>query len=194
MDGVADHDQELLEAYLDDDLSASQVQVVDGRLAREPHLAAALHVLRAERSVRAAVWSSLAPDQQAAERAVTRVSRGIRRHETLRRVYRGARIGGAVAAAVALFWGGWMVRGVATPRPARVAGPVPQPMGRMSIAAGEAAGAYRVVLTDETGNVIAVQRFSKLEDARQFADDLGRYQARRLEIQQGSAMLVSDHF
>jgi hypothetical protein len=42
--------------------------------------------------------------------------------------------------------------------------------------------------------VIALQRFNKIEDARQFADDLAQYQVRRQQVQDGQAMLVSDKF
>lgn len=191
MSDVPEYDLQLLEAYLDDALAASQVEVVDARLAREPRLGEALHSLRAQRAVRAAVWQSIHGDDCAAEVMPDRVRRGIARHELMTRVLRGLRVGGGVAACVALVWGGWMMRGASVPSVVRVAGPVP---ARRAVVPFDAAGIYRVALTDEAGKVIAVQPFTKIEEARQFADDLERYEARRREVRQGSAVLVSDHF
>jgi hypothetical protein len=188
---VPEYDLQLLEAYLDDALAASQVEVVDARLAREPRLGEALHSLRAQRAVRAAVWQSIASDDQSAKALSERVRRGILRHDLMTRVLRGLRIGGGVAACVALVWGGWMMRGASAPSVVRVAGPVP---ARHAVVPVDAAGLYRVALTDEAGKVIAVQPFSRIEEARQFANDLERYEARRREVRQGSAVLVSDHF
>jgi hypothetical protein len=188
---VPEHDLQLLESYLDDALAASQVEVVDARLAREPRLGEALGSLRAQRAVRAAVWQAIQGDGHATEALSQRLRRGITRHELMTRLLRGLRVGGGVAACVALVWGGWMIRGASAPSVARVVGPVP---ARHAVVPVDAAGIYRVALTDEAGKVIAVQPFTKLDDARQFADDLERYEARRREVRQGSAVLVSDHF
>lgn len=192
MSDVPEHDQRLLEAYLDDALSASEVQLVDERLTREPGLREALVALRNQRAIRAAAWQSLHEEQTSGEELVRVMRRAVARHEGMRRVVRGARLGAAMAACVALFCGGWVIRSAWSP-PARVAGPLPSRV-RHSVPPPDAAGIYRVALTDEAGQVIAVQPFTKLEEARRFADDLERYEARRREVRQGSPMLVSDHF
>jgi hypothetical protein len=58
----------------------------------------------------------------------------------------------------------------------------------------DAPGIYEVALTDENGNIIATQKFNRVEDARQFASDWGQMQARQKQVQQGRPMLVSDQF
>ena len=39
---------------------------------------------------------------------------------------------------------------------------------------------YQVALTDDKGNIMAVQQFDKLEDAKAFAADVGRWQAQQV--------------
>jgi hypothetical protein len=48
-----------------------------------------------------------------------------------------------------------------------------------------------VALTDEAGNITAVQKFDNMEDARNFAADVGRWQARQQQIQQGQPIVTS---
>ena len=43
---------------------------------------------------------------------------------------------------------------------------------------------YQVALTDEAGNITAVQKFDSLDEARNFAADVGRWQAHQQELQQ----------
>jgi hypothetical protein len=42
--------------------------------------------------------------------------------------------------------------------------------------------------------VLTVQKFNKLEEAQHFAQDLGQVVERQQDVQNGRAMLVSDHF
>ena len=72
MNGVPDNDLELLEAWLDDALSASDVQRVGQRLASEPELAAEMARLRVERAARLAVWQSMTPGETDAKRFAAR--------------------------------------------------------------------------------------------------------------------------
>ena len=51
-----------------------------------------------------------------------------------------------------------------------------------------------VALTDEAGNITAVQKFDKLEDAREFAAEVGRWQARHQQIQNGNVVMTTTKF
>ena len=56
---IEDADVELLEAMLDNELTAEQGEQLRARLGREPKLAAELEQLRSERKLRAEMFSSL---------------------------------------------------------------------------------------------------------------------------------------
>lgn len=196
MNAIGEFDLELLEDYLDDALSPAQVEHVARRLADEPELALAMHELRAARVLRTAAWRGLEPGEAAAADVARCVSSFVRRTERNRSVRRGVLVGGAAAAVVALFVAGWLLRGpIGAPAApaARELNPhaiPPQP----ALAVTSPAAAFHVAVLDSQGNVIPVQKFSKADDARQFAQDLMTYEDRRQEAQQGSAMLVSDRF
>jgi hypothetical protein len=74
------------------------------------------------------------------------------------------------------FAGGWAARG-------RVSTPTP-------LAPTE----FQVALTDDHGAIIAVQHFSDPRQARQFAEDVGRWQSRRHDEDPGDFSQVSDEF
>jgi len=191
---IPEFDLELLEAYLDDALSPSQVQHVAQRLLSEPELAAAMHDLRAERALRTAVWRSVDPSDAEASCLAGRVAACIRRIELRRRILRTVRIGSAVAAAIMVFGGGWFLgHSGSDPSASEVPG------DRMPIPPGlavhtQAGGRFEVPLKDQSGRVIAVQKFAKEDEARQFADDLLKCEFRRRQVQAGGAVLVSDRF
>ena len=194
MNPVEEFDLELLEAYLDDALSPEQVQHVARRLIGEPELAAAMHELRAQRALRTAAWRSLQPTDAEAEVVNRGAARMVRRHELRRIVFQSVRIGAAVAAAITVFVAGWMMRGagstgVLASQTSRSES-APAPLVRIS----SAPGPYQVAVMDAGGHVVEVRSFAALKEARTFAEDLVRYEARRQAARQGSAVLVSDHF
>lgn len=189
-----DIDLELLEAHLDGALAPEETESLVSRLAAEPELAALLSALREERELRTAVWQSLAPAPGEAEQFAAGVIRSARRQRLLGRVGQISRTAVAAAACIMLGVGtGWYAWG----RPAAA----PPTLSRVNtgadthLAADTAhAGPYQVAITDQDGNVVAVEKFNRLDEANKFADDLGRYQERRLDVQDGKATLVSDHF
>src|SRR5688500_3472659 len=65
-DPVLDPDFELLENYLDGELTPAEVQRLEHRLVLEPDLSAALGRMSAEHAVRQAVWQSMEPGEAAA--------------------------------------------------------------------------------------------------------------------------------
>jgi anti-sigma factor RsiW len=194
LNAISEFDLELLEDYLDDALSPIQVEHVARRLGDEPELALAMHELRAARVLRAAAWRTLEPGEAEAADVTNRVTQVVRRAERAHRLWRGIWVGGGIAAAVGVFVAGWLIHGsgdLSIPRSqARDVQPAPT-----SVAVRQpAAAAFHVALLDSQGNVIPVQKFTKADDARQFAQDLINFEDRRQEAQQGSAMLVSDRF
>lgn len=189
-------DSELLEAYVDDALSPAQVEHIAQRLLAEPELAQAMHEVRALRALRNATWREDEPTDAEAAMMADRVAAYVRRDRRRQIAWRGVWVGAAVAAALAVFLAGWLVRG---PAPSGV-------LGRPTLAASDslhhpasnadgASGAgFQVAIIDNDGRVVAVQKFSRIEEARQFADDVMRMEARRRQLREGGPMLVSDRF
>lgn len=189
-------DSELLEAYLDDALSPAQVEHVAQRLLAEPELAQAMHEVRALRALRNAAWREHEPTDAEAAMSADRVAAYVRRDRRRHVAWRAVRVGAAVAAALAVFLAGWLIRGPGSS--GVLAGP--------TLAASDAAhdpsssgsaplGArFQVAIIDNDGRVVAVQKFSRIEEARQFADDVMRMEARRRQLREGGPMLVSDRF
>jgi anti-sigma factor RsiW len=199
MNMASETDLEMLEAYLDDALSASEVVGLDRRLITEPGLAAALQTVRGRRAVRLALFKSHEPDDAAAEKFADMVIASARRSAWHRKIARASRAAATLAACVLVgFAAGWMGRGHGPAAPVASVGPHPAKVEGHLVAhvpkPGDTGGMYQVALTDENGNVIAVQKFNRVEDARQFADDLGQYQARRQQVEEGRPMLISDRF
>lgn len=195
MKATSELDAEWLEAYLDDTLSPAQVQHVAQRLLAEPELAQAMHELRAHRALRNAAWRSLEPTEAQAAAIADRIARCVRRDRGRQVAWRTARVGAAVAAALAVFVAGWIIRGPGSGVLARQTLGTAADVGRASPGGGGApAPPFQVAIMDEAGRVIAVQKFAKVEEARQFADDVMRMEVRRRQVQEGGAMLVSDHF
>lgn len=192
---VNETDLELIEAYLDDALTPDEVERLDRRLNTEPELSAAMGALRGERLMRTFVWQIQQPADSAADRVTARVVSEVRRRDRMRWRGRWSRVAGAVAACILFgFVAGWLGRGraqlldeSAMDRSAVHA------ISHTAMSLGPS-GVYQVALTDDAGNVIAVQKFARYEEAKQFADDLATYEARRRQVQQGRAVLVSDQF
>jgi hypothetical protein len=193
---IAEFDLELLEAYLDDALSPGQVQHVAQRLLAEPELAAAMHDLRAERALRTAVWRTMEPSEAQAASVADRVAGEVHRRERWRRIFRIARTGSAVAAAVLVFCGGWFLgHSGSDPAAGEVHAVAPTALGVPPVVrAVQLPRHFEVPLKDRAGRVIAVQKFAREEEARQFNDDLMKYETRWRDVQQGGPVLVSDHF
>lgn len=188
-----DPDFELLESYLDGELAPVDIGHLERRLRAEPDLADALSRMSAEFAVRRAVWTSLEPTATEALAAANAAAAGARYADLWRRLGRLGRLAGAAAACLAVgFLAGWVGRGnsVAQAGTGPVDGlPLVRPAGPDGKAAPKADPkdepfVYQVALTDEAGNITAVQKFDSLDEARNFAADVGRWQARQQELQQ----------
>jgi anti-sigma factor RsiW len=75
---VPDQDLMLLESYLDDELSANEVEALRERLIEEPELADALVDLRAARAARQKVFGTMEPGELAVSDMVAKVQKTVR--------------------------------------------------------------------------------------------------------------------
>ena len=78
MNRVPDQDLMLLESYLDDELSANEVEALRERLIEEPDLADALVELRAARGARQKVFGAMEPGELAVSDVVASVQKTVR--------------------------------------------------------------------------------------------------------------------
>src|SRR4051794_41534535 len=93
-----DPDFELLEGYLDGELSPVDIGHLERRLRAEPELADALSRMSAEFAFRRAVWKSLEPTGTEALATANAAAAGARREDLRRRLGRLGRIVRAAAA------------------------------------------------------------------------------------------------
>ena len=183
---MSDEEIQILESYLDGALPAHEAQDVCRRLADDAAYGAAFERLRGERATRQAAWRSFEPDPASAAGFARRAAGEAVRQDRLARASRFARRATAVAAClVVAFAGGWVARGRMTSAD-HVAG--------ISPAGITPAGTFQVALTDEHGTIIAVQRFSDPQKAREFAEDVDRWQSRRRPAEQREFLQTSDEF
>jgi|SRR5882672_4231148 len=177
---IEDGDIELLEAFLDDELTPAQSLLLRDRLASEPNLAGELEQLRAERKLRANMFLGLEGGEEAiVERILAQVGPAV--PDVAAKVSDRAgptrlRLRYAMAAAACIVLGfliGWM----------GAAG------GKSNARASEAP--YRVEILDESGQVMAVQKFQSLEKAREFSDDLQQWQIRQERLLNGQVTVHS---
>lgn len=191
-----DSDYDILEGYLDNSLSPDEMQAIAARLAAEPELAASLDALREERTLRQAAWKSYEPDELSVQRFAASTVRALRRQRVFSILTHFTRLAISAAACLALgISAGWFIWGRpigSVPVSATITGPAANLASNSDHQSG--AGTYQVAITDENGKVVAVQKFSGLDEAKAFADDLGRYEQRKLDVQDGKATLVSDKF
>jgi len=182
---------QLLDGYLDQALTQDESAELEARLQVEPELAEQLDELRRQRDLRQLVWRQMEPTLLQSERFNQRLKEKIQSRDPWRRRVRGLRWAGAVAACLLIgFMSGYVNRGT-------LFGPdEPNHSSQVQMVSDAPAGhrGYHVSLVDETGQVVATQSFDSLEQAREFADDVGRWQATRRQVQDGHMQLVADEF
>src|SRR4051812_39946306 len=201
---VTEHDYELIESYLDDELSPAEVDDLRKRIADEPELAAAMEQVRFEREARQTLFAALEPDAQSVQRLISGVRKDVRRQvgrEWTRRAMKF--VSSAAALLLVGFFSGYVSRGgPATGGGAagigggggnEVARQVVFPANQQN--SSNATGGYQLALYDESGNVIGVQRFRSLQEAQEFKNDLARQQTQhRQQMQNGGLRLISDQY
>ncbi len=220
---VSDADYELLEAHLDGELSSVDERMLLGRLEADHELAAELTSIRSDRSVRTDVFDSLEPDDLTVSRLISSVQKQITRdsvRDSVRgdrmRILR--YIASAAAVVVFSFSAGWLgkarVAGVNQGPPANEtvakrddsapsdeANPIVgtevmntlRPHEPADNTAAENPTGYQVNLTDPFGHVVATQHFNTLEEAREFSEDVTRWQ-RQQQMRNAEPILLKDQF
>lgn len=203
---VSETDLELLETYLDDQLSAEEGDALRRRFASEPALVGAMDQLRQERELRRGVFASMEIDG-----GTDQVVRAVRAAAT-KEIVRGTRmriwrqVSAAAACLLVGTFAGWLARGPASaptgPSDTRVVAndPHASPNPNISLIDDEpnerrsARGGYNVSITDDFGRVLAVQHFDTLNEARQFSNDLGQWQNKQRQLRNSNIKLIGDEF
>lgn len=183
---IGEHDFELLEEYLDEALGDSARRDLDARLAVDASLADALGDLSTGRILRAELFASLEPDAASERKVIDRINAAILHDDMKRRRWSGwGRVSSLAAGIIVAFLAGWMCH--------RIFSPSPSPANAGGSLAVTNPG-YQVQITDDAGRVVAVQKFTSLEQAREFTDDMTKWQLRQQQLQQGQVVLVGDTF
>jgi anti-sigma factor RsiW len=187
---VNETDLQQLETYLDDELSPTEAAELDRRLATDSQLADELAQLRAQRGLRMSVFQAMEPTDAEVESLLARVDGSLHRQANWSKRLRALRY---VSSAAACLFAGFMISHAMWPAQpqdqitsggqAHIGGAPVAPHGPV----------YQVVLQDETGNVIGVQNFDNLNDAREFQSDVGQLQNKHRQIQNG-IRLITDKF
>ncbi|HEY1685211.1 MAG TPA: zf-HC2 domain-containing protein [Tepidisphaeraceae bacterium] len=199
---MTESDLMLLEEYLDGELSAADARAVEERSVHEPELGKELARLKTDRGIRLQAWRSMEGDELAVESVAGKVAATIQRRESHTFLLRGLRIGAAAAACIVLGLSvGFFARQPASnqitaqaPVATKTAdsdrivftGQVPSQM--------PSARGYDVRLKNDAGEVVAVQHFDNIEQARQFVQDVGTWQQRQEQMHSGNVSLVSDQY
>src|SRR3954447_26911698 len=109
---LSEHDYELIECYLDDELSPAEVDDLRKRIADEPELAAAMEQVRFEREARQTLFAAREPDAQSVQRLISGVGKDVRRQvgrEWTRRAMKF--VSSAAALLLVGFFSGYLSRG-----------------------------------------------------------------------------------
>lgn len=172
---LSDSDLELLENHLDGELSVAEEEALRERMNIEPELASVLETLRSERDARRSAFMSLEPGDAAVERFNRLASREIQRIDRASFWQRTSKTVRIVSAAAACLVIGFSVGRIAD------SGVLNRQPGQQ-VAADPNARFVEVVLTDEGGRHLGVQRFASHERAREFVNDCERLRQRQQKL------------
>ena len=186
---VTDQDLELLDNYLDDALEIGEVDALRARLTGDGELVAALDQIRSERAARRSFYAALEPDDAAVSALASKIQVAANRQKRITVRARAVRSGILAAACLLL---GFYARGLIDRAPA--------PGNDTSVVQSkpgvnlQKVDVYLVTLRDESGRVVAVQRFDSMEKAQEFAADLTRWQSHSERLASGRFVLSADRF
>ena len=221
---LSDQEMELLDRYLDRDLTDAEAIGLEARLKADADVSAELVKMREFRSLRAEAFASLEPSEVESQQLQWYVRDALHQQQSVAvpigafdRVGRWA--GGLSRMAAVLALGlvvGYGIRGNSVGsgpalvtsnkhQPGAIDLTQPgQPLVLGTAGAGGGTGvvqvsnlgqpAYEVSLTDQSGKVVATQRFGTLQEAREFAKDLGKWQQKHRQVQTNGVRLVGDDF
>ena len=193
---LSEQEYELIESYVDGELSTTEEDALRQRLDQDATLSAALAEVRAEREMRLAVWKSFEPGEAAVQRLVARVDSAVDRD--LAWTYRLGSVRRWSAAAACILLGiligrvgqrGAEMPGsggsrVASNNQTNVAQPVPQ--GQPTLVNNPIQ--FRIV--NEDGQPVGVQSFRSPQEANEFFEDLSRWQRMQDDLRNGGGLIV----
>ncbi len=157
---------QMLELYLDGELSPEQRAAFEQRLEADGELADQLDERRLTRMTRAAAWRSLEPDASQSQAVLQAIDQSLRRQMLWQKRATAMRWVSAAAASIVVGIGiGWATQSTVIP-----ASSPAQPV--------TAINSYNVSLTDPGGQVVAVHRFESAEHARKFSEQVTAWQKR----------------
>jgi len=200
---VSEQDLELLETYLDNELAGDEMDQIRARLKSEPALAIALEQLTRDRQLRHQVFFALDRESAATARAATESIGRSLSQAAVREVTWGNRrqiFRHACAAAACIVVGllvGWFGRERAdlSARQTTIDRSVPSNSDTMMVSNDATPGdGFNVAITDDRGRILAQQHFGTLNEARQFSNDLLRWQTRQREMRNGGVRLIGGGF
>jgi hypothetical protein len=197
---VSEQDLELLETYLDNELVGDDMDRMRARLKHEPALAIALEQLTRDRQLRHQVFFALDRESAATARAATESIGRSLNQAAVREVASGNRraiFRHACTAAACIVVGllvGWFGR-----ERAELTRGVDRAVRSDADAVmvsndAPTSGGFNVAITDDRGRVLAQQHFDTLNEARQFSNDLLRWQTRQREMRNGGVRLIGGGF
>ena len=167
---IDEQDLELLEAYLDYELTDEVRTSLARRLEREEALAGSLEALRAERFIRQQAFDSLAPDERSAHQFAWNVSSrlkvdeglpsatpvGIAKRSKLQNILR--IVSTAAASIIVGFLVGWATRG-----------PWGTAAGDNNVFTASPTSLVRMPIMDDQGQMIALQDFENPQSVRDYS-------------------------
>ena len=170
---------DILETWLDGELGPIETVELQKRLTAEPELSATLAGLRRERDLREAHFAAIEPTDAQTHDFLNRLEANLIRRRRWVLYGQFARATGAIAACMAIGFGvGWIGRG----------GPGTS-VNRIS-----PSSVYQVSVSDDSGRVLGVQHFNSADQAREFSDDLSRWQEQQEQIRNGYLVVRSGNF
>jgi anti-sigma factor RsiW len=178
---VREDDVEMLEAYLDGELAPGEIDAINARLGAERGLNDALAEMWRSRELRVEAFARFEPTENEASIVASAILAKAR--PVAGRIGRGWRYVAAVTAAAACVMIGVFIGRAGNTGPARPDNP--------DIVAREI---YEVALRDQTGKIVAVQKFESIEEAQAFATDLARWQQNGNRLANGHFVLTADRF
>jgi hypothetical protein len=201
MSAVSEQDLELLESWLDGELSDEQVEALRRRVSSEPQLSAVVDRLRGDRQTRAAVWQSINFSNHNVDHLIHNVRIAVRRDEVWTGRLRALRSVSGIAAAIAMvFTAGWIsarkLHVGSIPDQINLASPIvaitssdqlqtapqaqavsQQQPGRTVIPVDHngvslVRPTYKVIVTDPVGRGVIIRELDNLYDAKQLGEEL----------------------
>jgi anti-sigma factor RsiW len=205
---TSDADLELLEAYLDGELTTTEEESLRARMSADPALAATMDALRADRSVRAAVWQSFEPAPAQVDRLLARVHASVDRNTIWAARLSKLRVVTSAAACILLGFvigrvahrpaesdgGAGVSGGIAAVRPSGGLNVVQVPQGQMPAGVTNVnnAPAVQFRIVDGNNQPVTLQPFNSAREAQEFIDAWHRWTRHQEQLRNGGGAVPAE--